>query len=424
MRADPLYRAEVLQARQAKWLGEIVMLRPISFRLLTCLAVAFAGLLVIFLVWGTYTKRTSVQGQLVPDTGLIKLYPPQQGVVIEKHVVEGQPVNQGEVLYILSIERQSTQLGNVQALISTQVESKEISLKEELNKTRLVQSSERRAIANKVSALKAELAKIQDQIESQKKRVQMAGVTISRYQKFVTEGFISSAQLQQRQEELLDQLNRQQSLERDYITVSREFEAQQIDLLTLPLRHQNQLGQIERNITITVQELTESEAKRRLVIVATETGIATALSADVGQTVDGTKPVTSIVPKGASLQAHLYAPSKAIGFIKPGHPVLLRYQAYPYQKFGQAKGIVISVSKTAILPSELNGIGNLPLLGIGNTNEPLYRITVALEEQTINAYGTAQILQAGMLLDADVMQETRRLYEWVLEPLYSITGKL
>ena len=30
----------------------------------------------------------------------------------------------------------------------------------------------------------------------------------------------------------------------------------------------------------------------------------------------------------------------------------------------------------------------------------------------------------GMQLEADIMQERRKLYEWVLEPLISITGKL
>ncbi len=29
-----------------------------------------------------------------------------------------------------------------------------------------------------------------------------------------------------------------------------------------------------------------------------------------------------------------------------------------------------------------------------------------------------------MTLQADILQERRRLYEWVLEPLYSMTGKL
>jgi membrane fusion protein len=57
-------------------------------------------------------------------------------------------------------------------------------------------------------------------------------------------------------------------------------------------------------------------------------------------------------------------------------------------------------------------------------SEPLYRITVNLAAQAVTAYGQPQMLQAGMSLDADILQERRRLYEWVLEPLYSLTGKL
>jgi membrane fusion protein len=54
----------------------------------------------------------------------------------------------------------------------------------------------------------------------------------------------------------------------------------------------------------------------------------------------------------------------------------------------------------------------------------MYRITVRLSKQEIKTYGRPQALQAGMLLDADILQETRSLYEWVLEPLFSLSGKL
>ena len=56
--------------------------------------------------------------------------------------------------------------------------------------------------------------------------------------------------------------------------------------------------------------------------------------------------------------------------------------------------------------------------------EPVFAITVRLKKQTVTAYGQGLPLQAGMRLDADILQETRRLYEWMLEPLYSITGKM
>ena len=102
-----------------------------------------------------------------------------------------------------------------------------------------------------------------------------------------------------------------------------------------------------------------------------------------------------------------------------GAPVLLRYHAYPFQKFGHGRGRVNSVSRTALAPSELN---TTP--GLGSTAEPLYRITVELSNQSVMAYGHPEALQVGMQVDADIMQERRRLYEWVLEGLYSLTGKL
>jgi len=65
--------------------------------------------------------------------------------------------------------------------------------------------------------------------------------------------------------------------------------------------------------------------------------------------------------------------------------------------------------------------------GVGAFRLPVrtgsYRITVELMRQTVTAYGEQVPLQPGMQLEADVTLETRRLYEWVLEPLYTITGK-
>jgi membrane fusion protein len=225
---------------------------------------------------------------------------------------------------------------------------------------------------------------------------------------------------QQKQADLLDQRNRLQALERDQISVERELQTQRSELTSLPLRQRTQLAQIERLITSTDQEWTESEGKRRIALIAPKSGIATAVTAEVGQAVDGGKPVVSIVPDGAVLQAHLFAPSRAIGFIRPGDHVLLRYQAYPYQKFGHALGVVGSVSRTALSSDDLSGTP----AWTSNSGEPLYRITVMLARQTVTAYGHPLSLQAGMLVDADVLHERRKLYEWVLEPLYSLTGKL
>jgi membrane fusion protein len=58
------------------------------------------------------------------------------------------------------------------------------------------------------------------------------------------------------------------------------------------------------------------------------------------------------------------------------------------------------------------------------TAQSVYEVVVALHAQTVVAYGEQRQLRAGTEVEADVLLETRRLYEWVLEPLYSLTGKV
>jgi membrane fusion protein len=116
----------------------------------------------------------------------------------------------------------------------------------------------------------------------------------------------------------------------------------------------------------------------------------------------------------------LFAPSSAVGFVRARQAVQLRYQAFPYQKFGHQTGEVLQVSRSPLQASELAG---LPLAA-GATGEPLYRITVSLDQQSVAAYGQAQALAPGMQLEADVLLDRRRLIEWLFEPVLGIAGRV
>jgi len=422
MANQPLFRRAALDAQKPKSCGEILLVRPLSYRLLSLAALVCTLAIVALFTWGSYTKRSSVTGQLVPSAGLLRIYPPQTGIVGKKLVAEGQSVKAGDTLYLISSERQSSTLGSVFASVSEQLGARQESLTRELERTRQLQREEQEGLTRQVAALRSELEKIDSLLEGQRARVALAEETSGRYQSLLEQDYISREQRQQKREELLDQQTRLKSVEREQIALRRELGTRQESLDALRFKHANQLAQIERVISSTSQELSESEGRRMLAITAPIDGTATAVVAEVGQAVDGRRPLLSIVPAGSQLEAQLYAPSRAVGFVRPGAQVLMRYQAYPYQKFGHARGTVVSVARTALPGSEISSL--LAPGAEAQGSEPLYLISVALEQQSINAYGVAQPLQAGMLLEADVLQESRKLYEWVLEPLFSLSGKL
>ena len=85
----------------------------------------------------------------------------------------------------------------------------------------------------------------------------------------------------------------------------------------------------------------------------------TALTNQPGQSINAGQVLASLIPDHAnkaetgSLEAHLYVPSRTAGFIQPGQEVLIRYAAFPYQKFGLHTATVIDVSGIPFAPTEL-----------------------------------------------------------------------
>jgi membrane fusion protein len=123
------------------------------------------------------------------------------------------------------------------------------------------------------------------------------------------------------------------------------------------------------------------------------------------------------VPSAIIVEAHLFAPSRTAGFLQPGQTVYLRYAAYPYQKFGLHTGHITAVSDTPFAANELPPNLASQLMAQNQGSEALYRINVQLDDQAIRIYGQAIALKPGLTLEADVLQERRKVWEWALEPL-------
>jgi membrane fusion protein len=420
MRQRPtLFRHEAQDAQGTRVLGEILLIRPLSFTFVTAIAVCMALCVILLFAFGAYTRRTTVEGLIMPDSGLVKVYSQQAGVVLKLCATEGQSVTAGESLYTISADLQSTVAGGTQAALIQGAQQRKDSLQKEIDKTHLLQADERETLQEKIASLRAELSGVENQLIAQRARTSIAADAAIRYENLLAKDYISKDQAQQRQADLLDQQSKLEGLERDRTGMMQSLQEANSSLAESLLEHQNQLAQIQREVIGVDQTLIESEAKREFVVSAPEAGTVTAVIAQPGQTVDTSQPLASIVPQSAHWQAYLFVPSEAIGFIRVGDSVLLRYQAYPYQKFGQYQANVVSIARTALSAAELSTSG---LQGTGDVT--YYRITVALKSQMVMAYGKPHPLEAGMTLQADILQERRRLYEWVLEPLYSMTGKL
>jgi membrane fusion protein len=401
-----------------------VLLAPrLSYRLFVAFALLAAGALFALLFLGSYTRKARISGWLVPQQGLVQVYAPQAGVIRSIATAEGAEVHQGDALLVLSSELRSSAQGATQGLIAGRLEARHASLVQVRRQIAPLADQRARSLRNRIATLEAEAADIDSSIALQRERTQLLVKAENRQRDLRERGLISDTEMQAASEARIEQESKLRDLERSQIVSRRDRLAMQGELDEIPFQMRTDMSNAERDIAQVEQDLAEAEARREIVVSAPEAGTVTSMQAERGSRAEPGVPLLSIVPAGSALEADLFSPSRSIGFLRPGQRVLLRYEAYPYQKFGHYEGQIASISRSALNPGELPAqvAGLTSLIG---TNEPVYKITVRLQSQHVNAYGKPVPLQPGMQLEADVLIESRRLIEWMLDPLYTLTGKL
>ena len=409
-----IFRKEAAEAQRRKWLGEVSIVQPIRLWQLAAISLVGAFSVICFIYFGEYSRRSRVVGELVPDLGLSTVIAPFSGVVSRIDVDEGEDVSlhrrlltvnvpritaTGQDVAVSWLEEQRNRIRQVNAIGASQ------------DRQLLVQ--QRGATAQKAAMVK-ELSQIESEIETRVEQVRIARLTLERYKSVQDERYVSLVQINQQEQSVLEIVNAKQLLERQATAIRRELSALDQRLAEIAPQRLSIKAASERDLATLSQEALRMETDGELMLRAPVAGLVANRFVEAGQVVRQGDPLMTLLPQGSELHAQLLVPSSAIGFVKSGDQVTLRYHAYPYQKFGTHQGTVVRISRSA-------------LSGTSNTepgSQPVYRILVSLKTQDVIAYGQAEPLRPGMQLEADIVGERRRIYEWLLEPLYSVTGKI
>nr|ABW74892.1 secretion protein [Sphingomonas sp. ATCC 53159] len=122
-----------------------------------------------------------------------------------------------------------------------------------------------------------------------------------------------------------------------------------------------------------------------------------------GGVVEGAKPLLSLVPDNARLEAEVMVDNSDIGFVHIGMPVKVKLQAFPYTRYGMIPGTVAGISPEAVQMKE-----NQP---------PVYKARIALARGYVLAHGAQVPLRPGMLASADIVTGKRTLFSYLVGPV-------
>jgi membrane fusion protein len=330
-------------------------------------------------------------------------------------VHENQVVAAGDHIAVLSLSPQ-TDVGNVGEIVSKGLQSEALAAQAKAQSQLAQLEVERDQAKSKLVNMRAELEQLLTQITLQEQRLGVVVTQVERGTELSQKGYLPLRELEARRIAAITAEQEVAGLQRQKIIIEREMANTQSRLASIPLEINAARSDAQSAQAILQQRFAESEGRRQQVVIAPVSGRLAALPVAPGQYIIMGGTVAVIIPSGARLEAELLAPSRSIGFVRPGQDVALRLQPFPYQRFGTVAGLIRTVSSTVLAPGEVG------LQGL-NIQEPVFRVRVLLSREVFQAYGTELPMQPGMLVSAEIVFDRRSLLQWLFDPIYAVARR-
>lgn len=408
-----LFRTEALDyQKQYREFGQVGRLQPTTLKILAWFLIGAVGALLVFICVAGYTRKETVSGYLAPARGTAEIFVSQQGTVTSVHVAEDQLVAQGDVLLTIDTSQVTGGGLDVNAVVQKSLLLQKVVLTSQISAEERTTRAEKDRLTAAISSGEAELAQITSQTGFQQEQIDIAQKMVDTAVKMHSQGYLSAPEFYKRQQGLLDAKQGLSSLKQRYAARETELAQTRNSLEQLPTDSARRLQPLRSELAQIEQHLAEAGGRQSFSVRAPIAGHATNIQATVGQIADPKRLQLEIMPLESPLQATLFVPTRAIGFIRPGQKVRLLYDAFPFQRFGTYSGHIVSVSKTILSESDVAA----PL----ELKEPAYKVIAALDRPDVDANGEKIPLQAGMLLQADILLEKRELIRWLLDPLMNV----
>jgi len=408
-----LFRPEALQFQQQnrQW-GQVAPLQPLSTKVLSWFIAAAVVLVLLFLFVGQYARKETVTGYLTPISGTAKIFASQQGTIKEIYVKEGQKVEKDQPLLAINTSQIATSGEDIHASMLATLGSQRDLLEHQIAAEQDRMKSEQARLNALIRGLETEESELRAQIETQNERIRVSSVLVSSVTELRAKALISELEYRQRELAALDNKQKLNALNQQLAARQNQLIENRYSLEQLPTVMGGKIQSFRTELATTEQRITEISGRRAYIIRAPAAGHVSTLQATVGQFADPRRPQMEIIPNDSILQAELFVPARAIGFVRPGQKVRILYEAFPYQQFGTYGGRVYEVSQTILTKSDTS----VPI----ELKEPAYRVKVALDRLDVDAYGKKMPLAPDMLLRADILLEKRSLMRWFLDPLLSV----
>lgn len=427
-------------------------------RLILGTILVFFGLLITAVLWSFFGKSDVVvesQGMVKPELEQQGVYLPIKGELVNVYVTEGMPIEKGDVVArinspsAIELAGQATQASVHLAAAERGYEmfpTKKQAMEKEIEALKAKIASDERDNQWRIAESVKKLAEEQQlKLEKARAKLAKAGAEREQAQRVLEQherlfnspgnGGLSRDQVDEKRnavrEKTLDyklaegELGEfEVSLMQEYDKKKAELQKKSQDLLATQAQYENMLLRLTQDEEQAETDLRLARAKSRaasrvsyedidednfLRIRAPVDGIVTTVTfADLGAQVDEKTPVALIAPKDARKVLEIEINERDRAFLKPGMPVRIKVNAFPYQRYGVLTGELEHIAPSSNTKPD--------------TKQIVYKARVGLQQDHFMVNDVATPIRYGMAAKVEIVVDTRRLIDLAIDPFRNSVG--
>jgi HlyD family secretion protein len=447
--------SEALDDHSAEGIG---ILTAVPWRFTRALLYTMVALVCTGLVWSFFGHAdvlVTAGGALVPASDVRRLYAPIDGELSNIYIAEGQPVNKGDVvarlyargaieaaknalearLKLEDAERDWKEFPEKKALMEHRVAAlkEAVEVEERQHRQRLAEGTSR--LAQSQSAQQQEARANLDEARRARDAAKDEADKYARLFAMPGGGGVSQLQVESKKNALQAaenavrvaqsrsvELGARQSAESTQARSELETSGQELAKLRLQLEAaEREMDNAEDKMRLQVQtarlvadaaariKFENIDKENFLLIVAPVDGVITDVtSTQPGDKIQANTPLGGIAPKNAKPIMKIEIAEHDRGFLREGLPVQLKFNAFPYQRYGLIRGTLQFISPATKASPQ--------------TRQPVYEGRVTLDQDHYKVGETVYPLRYGMTAAVEIVVRERRLIDLALDPFRNIGG--
>ncbi|PMS32762.1 HlyD family secretion protein [Trinickia symbiotica] len=416
-------------------------------------ALVFSGFLWSF--FGHADVIVTAGGTLAPESEVRRIYAPVDGELADIYIAEGQPVKKDDVigrinargaieaatnaldarLKLEDAEREWQQFPQKKALMERKAEAlkAQIEVEEHLHENRIAEGT-----SKLVQAQKAQLDEARSNVDSAQHARDLARDEAEKFARLLAlpgGGGVSQTQVAEKKSAYLQAENNvriaearlaqlQAQLSHDFAQAKAQLEGSAETLTNLRIEYDATLREIantEDKLRLQVQTArlaADAAARIRfenidkdnfLLVLAPVSGVVTDVTTtQPGDKIQANTPLGGIAPANARAVVRIEIAEEDRAFLREGLPVKLKFNAFPYQRYGVIDGTLEYIAPAA-KPS-------------AHTKQPVYEGRVTLARDYYSVGDARYPLRYGMTASAEIVVRERRLIDFALDPMRRVAG--